>query len=225
MTSPTTAHSTVQERPNIQEMYVVHRVFRRELGMLPTLIRGVRGDDVDRAALVGGHLRLILDGLHMHHTGEDAILWPLLLERAAPSADLVHTMQSQHERVDEHLDRIEPLLVEWIRTASVLRGEQLAQIVEALRESLMEHLDLEEREILPLCSRHITVAEWNSLGEHGRGSVPAKLLPVLFGSVLEDADPDEQRMMLHALPAPVRLLMRTWGVRKYRRYIRRVRGQ
>ena len=223
MTSPTT--TTIDERPNIQEMYVVHRVFRRELGLLPGLVRGVAEGDTDRAALVGGHLRLVLDGLHMHHTGEDAVLWPLLLERAAPSAELVHTMQAQHHVVDEHLDRLDPLLAEWTATASAVRGEQVARVVDALRESLLEHLDLEEREILPLCSRHISVAEWNSLGEHGRETVPAKLLPLLFGSILEDADPAEQAMMLHALPFPVRLLMRTWGARSYRRYISRVRGQ
>ena len=229
MTSPTTARTPaatdVRERPNIQEMYVVHRVFRRELRLLPELVRDVREGDVDRAALVGGHLRLVLDGLHMHHTGEDDVLWPRLLERAAPSAELVRTMQAQHERVDEHLERVDPLLQEWVRTASVVRGEQLAQVVDGLRESLLEHLDLEEREILPLCSQHITAAEWNSLGEHGRGSISPKLLPLLFGSMLEDADPAEQAMMLHPLPLPVRLLMRTWGARSYRRYIRRVRGQ
>jgi hypothetical protein len=32
-------------------------------------------------------------------------------------------------------------------------------------------------------------------------------------------------MMLSPLPSPVRLLMRTWGARHYRRYIRRVRGE
>ena len=212
-------------RPNVQEMYVVHRVFRRELTLLPRLIRGVREGDTDRADVVGGHLKLILDGLHMHHTGEDEVLWPRLLERAAPSAELVNTMQAQHDVVDQHLDRLGPLLQEWMLSAGVVRGEQVARVTDQLRDSLLEHLDLEEREILPLVSQHITVAEWNSLGEHGRGSISPKLLPLLFGSMLEDANPQEREMMLSALPAPVRLLIRTWGARHYRRYIRRVRGE
>jgi len=216
---------TIDDGPNIREMYVVHRVFRRELTLLPRLVREVREGDTGRAAQVGGHLRLVLDGLHMHHTGEDEVLWPRLLERAAPSAELVRTMQAQHHRVDDHLDRLGPLLQEWMRSASVLRGEQLARVTDELRESLLEHLDLEEREILPLVSRHITVAEWDSLGEHGRGAIAPRLLPLLFGSVLEDADPQEREMMLSPLPAPVRLLLRTWGSRHYRRYIKRVRGE
>jgi hemerythrin-like domain-containing protein len=221
----TTVTDVTATRPNIQEMYVVHRVFRRELTLLPRLVRDVREGDTDRAALVGGHLRLVLDGLHMHHTGEDEVLWPRLLERAAPSAELVRTMQAQHDRVDEHLDRLDPLLQEWMRTAAVLRGEQVARVTDELQDSLLEHLDLEEREILPLVSQHISVAEWNSLGEHGRKAISPKLMPLLFGSVLEDADPQERAMMLSPLPSPVRLLMRTWGARHYRRYIRRVRGE
>lgn len=212
-------------RPNLQEMYVIHRVFRRELALLPRLVREVGEGDTGRAALVGGHLRLVLDGLHMHHTGEDEVLWPRLLERAAPSAELVRTMQAQHDRVDEQLDRLDPLLREWIRSARVLRGERVARITDELRDSLLEHLDLEEREILPLVSEHISVAEWHSLGEHGRSAMSPKQLPLLFGGILEDADAQERAMMLSPVPAPVRLLVRTWGARHYRRYITRVRGE
>jgi hemerythrin-like domain-containing protein len=222
--SQTRATEAPAARPNIQEMYVVHRVFRRELALLPELVRAVPEGDVQRAGQVGGHLRLVLDGLHQHHTGEDEVLWPRLLERATLSSDLVHTMQAQHDQVDRHLERLDPLLQEWMRTGAVVRGEQLARVTDELRVSLLEHLDLEEREILPLVSEHITAAEWDSLGEHGRDSIPFRLLPILFGCVLEDADAQERGMMLAALPAPVRLLMRTWGTWHYRRYITRVRG-
>ena len=139
--------TTDTSRPNIQEMYVVHRVFRREFAMIPRLVRGVREGDTARAGLVGSHLRCMLDGLHMHHTGEDEVLWPLLLERAAPSAELVRTMQAQHERVDSRVERSHRCSRSGSGPLSV-RGEQLARLVEEFREALLEHLDLEEREIL-----------------------------------------------------------------------------
>ena len=215
---PTTA------RPPIEEMYVVHRVFRRELALLPRLVRAVREGDTDRASLVGGHLRLVLDGLHMHHTGEDEILWPRLSERAAPSAELVRTMQAQHDLVDQHLDRLGPLLEQWMRTGAVLRGEQVARVTDELRESLLEHLDLEEREILPLASRHLTAAEWNQMGEHGKDSMSPSQLPIMFGLVLEDADAEERARMLGNLPLPIRVLLRTVGAWQFKRYVRRVRA-
>jgi hypothetical protein len=218
--------TTVQsgQKPDINEMIVIHRVFRREFVALPALIRGVAEGDSARAAVVAGHLRLVLGGLHMHHTGEDELLWPLLLERAAPSTGLVETMQAQHHRVDEYADQVGPLVTEWQSHASAVRGEQLARVIEQFAQALFEHLDLEEREILPLVSRHISVEEWDSLGEHGKEAMSAKQLPLLFGAILEEASADERSRMLAHLPAPIRLVMRTIGARQYRRYISRVRA-
>lgn len=219
-----TAITRTDQRPDVHEMVVIHRVFRREFAAIPGLVRRVADGDAARAQVVGGHLELILAGLHMHHTGEDEVLWPLLLERAAPSTGLVETMQEQHHRVDEYADQLGPLLATWQASPSVLRGEQLARTVEQFREALCEHLDLEEREILPLVSRHVSVAEWDSLGEHGKDSMSSRQLPLMFGSILEDADEDERARMLAHLPAPIRWVMRTIGARQYARYITRVRA-
>ena len=211
-------------RPDVNEMVVIHRVFRREFTAIPRLVRQVRDGDHTRARLVARHLDLIMRGLHMHHTGEDVVLWPLLLQRAAPSTSLVETMQEQHHRVDQYADQVEPLATAWAQDPSAIRGEQLARLLEQFAGALVEHLDLEEREILPLVSTHISVAEWDSLGEHGKDSMSARQLPLMFGSILEDADEDERGRMLAHLPPPVRIVMRTIGARQYRRYITRVRA-
>ena len=205
-------------------MVVVHRVFRRELVLVPQLVRKVAAGDTNRARIVGGHLQLVLAGLEMHHTGEDALLWPLLLERAAPSTGLVETMQAQHRRVDEYADHVAPVLEEWMSRASEVRGEQLAQLLDRFAEALFEHLDLEEREILPLARRHLSIAEWDSLGDHGKESMTARQLPLMFGCVVEDTDVEERAQVLGHLPAPVRVLLRTVGAWHYRRYITRVRA-
>ena len=220
----TTTTRPDQDRPDIQEMYVVHRVFRREFGAAPALVRGVADGDQHRARTVAAHLQLVLGGLHMHHTGEDAVLWPRLLERAAPSAELIATMQAQHDRVDTCTEQIETLLTAWTAAGSAVRGEQLARLLEDFAAALFEHLELEERAVLPLCWEHITPAEWNSLGEHGRETVPVRQLPLLFGAMLEEATQDERAKMLAVLPTPVRLLMRVLGPVVYQGHIRRVRG-
>ena len=49
-------------------------------------------------------------------------------------------------------------------------------------------------------------------------------LPLMFGAILEEADPGERERMLAHLPVPIRVLMRTLGAGQYRRYIRRVRA-
>lgn len=216
--------TTATDKPDVNEMRVIHRVFRRELGALPGLVRRVPDGDVERAEVVGGHAEFILFGLHSHHTGEDENLWPLLLERAQPSTELVETMQAQHERVHENVDRCQELLAPWRAAPDAGRGEELARALEQLNEALVEHLDQEERDILPLAEEHITVAEWARLGEHGRDSMSRDQLPIMFGAILEEADPTERAHMLALVPGPIRLLLRTVGARQYRRYISRVRA-
>ena len=162
-------------------MVVVHRAFRREFPAAAALIRGTAEGDTRRAKVVADHLRLGLAGLHMHHTGEDIVLWPLLLERAAPSTGLVETMQAQHHAVDTHVEAIMPALDAWEAAPAGAAGERLAQLCEQLTAALVEHLDLEEREILPLASRYVTAAEWNQMGEHGKDSMSPSQLPIMFG--------------------------------------------
>src|SRR5690242_7335420 len=127
---------TAGQKPDINEMRVIHRVFRRELTALPGLVRGTPDGDAVRAQVVGRHAQFILTGLHLHHTGEDMNLWPLLLERAAPSSELISTMQAQHERVHEYVERAQEQLDAWRRTPSSAAGEELASTVEQLNQAL-----------------------------------------------------------------------------------------
>ncbi|UOY01840.1 hemerythrin domain-containing protein [Blastococcus sp. PRF04-17] len=216
-----TANTTLTD---VHDMVVVHRVFRRELRLIPELVREVAPGDTARAAVLAGWSRMVLQGLHGHHTSEDLLLWPKLLERCQPDAELVHRMEQQHERVHAALDALGPALDRWEAEARPAVTEEVAAGLDALRIALLEHLDEEEREILPMASRHITQAEWDELGEHGLQETRKKDLPVLFGAVLEEATPDERVHMLGKVPLPVRVLMRAVFARTYARLISRVRN-
>ncbi len=209
---------------DVSDMVVVHRVFRRELRLVPELVRQVHPGDTARARVVAGHARLVLDGLHGHHTGEDELLWPKLLERAAPDAELIHRMETQHEGVHEALERTRPALDRWEAAPDPAVGEELATALDDLRTALVEHLDDEERHVLPIAARHVSQAEWNQLGDHGIANTKPKNRPILFGAIAEEATPEELGKILALAPAPVRFLARTVFPWQYRRYIERVRG-
>ena len=221
-----TTSTPVPQRPltDVQDMVVVHRAFRREFRLLPGLVRAVPAGDTARAAVLAAHLRLCLDGLHLHHTGEDAMLWPKLLERATPDAALVHRMEAQHEEVHARLEILRSALARWEVEARPAVTEEVAAGIEALGSVVLAHLDEEEREILPLAARHLSEAEWEAVGQHGMAHMERSQLPIMFGMVLEDCDPEERARMLGVLPAPIRLLARTVFARRYRRYVSRVRG-
>lgn len=219
----TTANAAPERLTDVSDMYVVHRVFRREFVMIPRLVRQVAAGDTARAGVVGAHARLILAGLEMHHTSEDVLLWPKLLDRDAPDSDLIHRMESQHHRVEELLDQLSESLTRWEAEARPAAGEEVATTFDTFRVALFEHLDDEEQHILPIAARCITQEEWNSLGQHGTEKMTKAQLPLMFGALLEEAQPAERKQMLALVPLPVRVLLQTVFAWQYRRYITRVR--
>lgn len=211
-------------KPDTHTMVVVHRVFRREFGLLPDLIEGVRSGDTERAAVLAEHLTDIVGSLHHHHQAEDDLIWPLLLERATLHLDLVHRMEAQHAALGDTLDRIEKLTPQWQRTANPVEGRELAAAVREASAILQEHMGEEEAQILPVIAEHLSVEEWGKVGERGAKSIQDKRKRLLFlGAILEDASPEEQREFLGELPPPVRVVWKVFGRRAYAGYSRLIR--
>ncbi len=210
MTSNTTG------RTDTWDMIVVHRVFRREFRILPALIRAVAPGDTARAEILGQHLANAAGALHHHHTGEDELVWPLMLERARMHADLINRMEAQHERLHEPLARIEELLPRWRSRAAAVERDELADVIAQASVALDEHLADEEREILPLIEQHLTPAEWHAVGQRGQATIPkGKMALVFLGAILEEATPSETKRFLAELPLPARVLWRFFGERTY----------
>ncbi len=211
-------------RPNTHDMYVVHRVFRRETALLPRFVRAVRPGDTEQARYVAAHFRDYALGLHHHHTAEDELVWPLLLARVDLEAELVLRMEEQHTRVAAGLTEVEALLAQWEATASPETGEVLAAALERHRETLVEHLTDEEEHLLSLIEEHLTVAEWDKLGEDFGTKTPKDKLLFFLGALLEEATPEETAELMRKVPAPARLIWRLVGKRQYARRTRRLRG-
>jgi hemerythrin-like domain-containing protein len=200
------------------EMVLVHRVFRREFRILPALIRAVPPGDTGRAEIIGAHLANVAGALHHHHTAEDELLWPVMLDRVGVRADLVHRMEAQHERLAGLLTRVDELTARWRASAGAEVRDVLADVLAEASGALDEHLADEERELLPLVSAHVTPAEWDALNARGREAIPkSKLALVFVGAILEEASPRETTLFLAQLPAPARLLWRLFGPGIYAR--------
>ncbi len=207
-----------------REMVVIHRVFRRELGLLPRLIRGVADGDTARAARVTEHLVDVTTGLTTHHTGEDELLWPLLMQRVGLEATVVRRMEAQHEVVHERIGETQQWALRWAEHADVPSRDELATAVDQMHAALVEHLDDEERLMLPIIAENVSQQEWDALGEHGRASLPRGKKSLLFlGSILEDATDEERAEFLARLPLLARLMWRLAGERAYAREVQALR--
>ncbi|HET6968846.1 MAG TPA: hemerythrin domain-containing protein [Ornithinibacter sp.] len=208
-----------------RDMVVVHTAFRREFGLAPALVRGVAPGDQKRADVVADHLEMLTAMLHHHHAGEDRLLWPKLHERvAADIAPVVSLMEQQHGRIHAANDRVVTDLARWRVGASETDREALAAGLEEVDAALVEHLAAEEEQLLPIAARHLTAAEWEQLGEEGMGGLRKSQLPLVFGMLQYQGDPEVIAMMLSHAPAPARLLMPFLAPRAFRRYATRVHG-
>jgi hypothetical protein len=96
---------TTETAADPADMYTVHDVFRREIGLEPDLVRAVPAGDVARAETIARHIDLVHGLLHHHHTGEDKHVWPKLHERGTTDVDgIVHVMETQHQHIEKPSD-------------------------------------------------------------------------------------------------------------------------
>ncbi|MEV5953289.1 hemerythrin domain-containing protein [Streptomyces sp. NPDC051987] len=216
--------SATAERPHTHEMVVVHRVFRRESALLPRLVRAVPDGDRARAARIAAALRDYALGLHHHHHAEDELIWPLLRQRAAHDEALVERMTRQHEAIDRTLGAVAEWTEPWERSGDRTPGEELALALDAHRTALLEHLDEEERSVLPLVAVHLTVAEWERVGQRGLEGLPKNKRLLALGAILEEATPEESAFFLGKVPLLGRLLWQAVGRRQYAAYCRAMRA-
>jgi Hemerythrin HHE cation binding domain len=193
------------QQADIREMYMAHAMFRREIGLLPGLIRGVRGGETDRAAIVADHFALVHGVLHHHHHAEDTHLWPRLLARCPQdAAPVVQVMESQHGEMNAVLAEITDGLASWRETAHPRVGAAIAGDADRLSRLLAGHLAAEEERALPLIAEHITAAEWGEMVAEGAADVSPEQMTLFLGLMMYEGDPDVVRETIGHMPPEIR---------------------
>jgi hemerythrin-like domain-containing protein len=211
----TATRTPSEARPDTHEMIVVHNLFRRLFGDLPGLIRNVADGDVARAARLCDSVAELTTGLEHHHTGEDELLWPKLLERVGPECATILRAEEQHERVHELLELVPARLTRFRATARPNDRDALAATLTELDVVLREHMADEERYVLPLVEEHLTVAEWAELGERGRAGIPKDRLLIQLGWMLDGLSRAERRDFMRPLPLAAKAAWVLIGKRQF----------
>jgi hemerythrin-like domain-containing protein len=214
--------TTNQSPIDTHDMILIHRVIRREIGQLPEILRGAAGDPA-RSRLIAAHATEMLDFLHVHHSGEDELLYPLLRERVTLDRDLIDRMEAQHAEVAGAIDEVRAALPQWSTSADADVAEQLAARVEAMMPVLHEHLREEEELILPIVAVNISQDEWAALGKHGFGAVPGKRRLVMLGYIIEETNDTERRRFMLNVPPPARLAYKVIGRRQFAKETAQIR--
>ena len=141
-------------------MLAAHDAFRRDLTRLVRAAAAADLSDPARRRSVAAGWELFKHELHLHHTAEDEVIWPVLRPRLAHSEhalSVLDAMEEEHERID-------PLLAAVDAAFAPRREDALADVIDALVTTLTGHLAHEEREGLPLIGVALTAAEWRGTG-------------------------------------------------------------
>lgn len=217
----------VVERPlvDVRDMVVVHTALLREFRLAPVAVARVPAGDAVVAARVDRHLQLLCSLLHHHHQGEDDLLWPALrpLLPAAAMARL-DDAEAQHAAITHALEQVCSARERWRSLVDDSGRNDLTAALEGLYGVLAEHLDAEERTLLPLAAAHLTQQQWDAVGRAGAAAVPRSRMLLVFGMFCYEGDPAVLADMLRPAPLPVRVLVPLLAPRVYARHAARLYG-
>lgn len=204
------------------EMALVHRLIRRGFEQAREFV--LAEDAPGRAVSIAKYLDFHLDGLHAHHSTEDELIWPVLRERASIPDALISRMEQQHAGLHDAIEVARRELAAWTASPTADSAEPLGAALGSVVDRLTEHLAEEERDIVPLIAAHVTQAEWDNLGQVAFSKFTPQQRFTAMGELLATADATEAAAMMAGVPAPVRVIWRLFGQRKYDRFMADVRG-
>lgn len=196
----------MSDRIDFTEMYVTHDAFRRDLDRLETAARAGRAAE----PRVREGWETFKGQLHVHHTVEDAALWPRLvpLVRTPDERSLLDDMAAEHARIDPLLDGFDRALEDG--------ADDLAVRAKELADALADHLEHEEDVALPLIQDLLTPADWREFGRAMARRQGIRGAAVWVPWITDEMPRGERDRFLARFPVPLRVLNRLLWAPRYR---------
>jgi Hemerythrin HHE cation binding domain len=187
--------ATANSPADVGFMLAIHAALRRDLERLR---RASHTQPVTPNVVEGW--QLFRRELEVHHRAEDEDLWPRLRSRLTNSHDraTLDAMYDEHRKIPDRLEDV----------AATLEAGDSAEAVEELGRVLVDHLDHEERDALPLVVAQLSGHEWHEFLMFERVKRPARERVEFLTWVLDDAPPQHADAVLRELPPPGRLVYR-----------------
>jgi iron-sulfur cluster repair protein YtfE (RIC family) len=214
---PESAVAPAAPRPDTTNMLAIHGVFRDSLGAAPTLVGGIASGDAERVALIANYYENILSFLEAHHEGEEELVFPLLRERCEGAGALIDQMAEQHHEAVALLGEAKISLAAW--PAGDAAAQAAAQErLDALGSHLLEHLEDEEANVLPLAAEHLSMEEWGALPGHGMANFHGDKIWLILGLIQERMTDAQRAEMLEHMPPPAIEMWTGFGEQAFKDY-------
>ena len=194
------------EPADTTDYLAIHTCLRKGGRAIAEAVRTLDVSDRDRV----GALRRYWEGyaaeVVAHHTIEDDIFFPALVERAPSAVELLDRVDHEHDLLDELLAEGTAAMAAIVEGAS---GNRAATVLEHLDVLMHHHLAYEDAELLPMIAGNFAQSEYDLLHKRaikslGFGKQALFAVPFI-GSWLDD---DLRARLLDTAPLQFKVLYR-----------------
>ena len=188
---------------DVSDMLAVHRALTSALDAAPAYIAKA-GLDSEREEVIGSFYENVIEFLHVHHTGEDELIYPVLEQRCEDGRSELERINDQHKLLHAPMDAGRSAIATWRAAPSTDNAQALTDAIASIAEPLRPHLAEEETVLLPIATKWMSPEEWGRLPGHHmmifRGDKPWLML----GLVREQLDQEHRDGMLAGMPPEMR---------------------
>lgn len=208
---PTAVASASAPGPDLSHYRAIHRTLRAANEMLVTGIDGLPAAS-PRPAIASALQRWYTGyrgELGGHHDLEDRLFFPALAERVPSFTDYAATLDADHQRIDELMDSVGEELDRLTSGSSwpQARTDALAAAIE-LRDLLARHLDVEDRDILPMFERHFEADEYAQIEKEAMSTVSGRQALFTVPWFMAMAPPEAAAHTLATAPLALKVVYR-----------------
>jgi len=98
-----------------------------------------------------------------HHKDEEQDLFPLLIGSSPALTTIIHSLEQDHNKLDEHWEKLSPLLA---TPSSIEKDETFNQYITDFCEAYRTHIDTEEKNLLPMAQHVLNKEQLHQLGKN-----------------------------------------------------------
>lgn len=167
-TDPTvTPRRADDPEPDLTGIRLSHRSMvrdcRRIADTVTALAEGRQRCTPSRARAISRYVELLCESIHHHHSTEDLVAWPVIEASAGSHVDLTE-LTEDHAALDPRLDQLRARAAAFrVSGGDAPTAAAMAAELSDLHTLISEHIAEEEREIFPVITAHVSVADWEAV--------------------------------------------------------------
>ncbi len=218
---------TAHPEPDLGPSYLEHRAMRTDAERLTQLVAATQPSDGDRLEALAAWYAHYERAIHDHHTAEEAVIYPALLERDPSFAEADGELEGQHRVLADRLTVARESLGGLSTAAGGAAWErehaESVLAAQALRDIVDTHTHREEDVAFSRYRRAFTATEFADLGKAAWKVVGTGAVVFAGPWVLDHGTAAERAELLAEQPLLMRLLYRLALRPRYERLARPLR--